>query len=428
MRFTIFVISVFTLVVCSCKKNENGTVTLPFKIISVSPDTGSIGTTVTIVGTNLNGLDSVKLNGKLCSIKTNNGDTVSITLPKAAGSGPITIIFDDSTITWPGFHFRFTNYVTTVAGNGKDAKTNGVGTNASFSFPYEILFNSKGNLIVGMYSYNPSLKMVDQAANVTTFAGNPVMGLVDGGPGIAEFGNSVGAMALGKNDTVYVVDHDYNRIRKVAPDGHVITYAGNGQGGQDNGPVASASFLSIAAMAFDAVGNLFFSDGYYIRKISTDGIVSFFVGNGTAGSKDGTGTAASLAGPGPLWFDKKGILYVIDAYKIRRITPDGVITTDAGSAQQHALDSLAAQAGSWGFNTMIADDEGNLYFSDETKIRMVSTDGQVSTLAGTEVYGFADGPALTAMFEDPYGLAFDKDHNLWIADPHNQRIRKLIIQ
>jgi sugar lactone lactonase YvrE len=164
----------------------------------------------------------------------------------------------------------------------------------------------------------------------------------------------------------------------------VYTFAGSSRGTQ-NGTGTNAKFQSIKGIAVDDDGNIFVAEeGYHtIRKITPDGVVSTFVGS-TAGYADGTGTSAQFENPVGMCVDASGNLYVADVtnHKIRKVTPSGVVTTVAGSSQG-SFDGTGTDAK---FNTPYAvaiDVSGNLYVADfgNHRIRKISTGGVVSTFA-----------------------------------------------
>lgn len=322
------------------------------------------------------------------------------------------------------------------------------------------------------------------AQTVSTFAGTGVHGSADGSSTFATFFAPMG-IAFDASGNLYVAD--FRKIRKITPDGTVSTIAGTGSAGSINGPAASASFMSIKAIALDASGNVYVIDDNKIRKLSTLGLVSTFAGGGKSfGSVDGPDTLATFSFPTGLTIDKAGNVYVADRSggKIRKITPAGVVSTLAGDGSQGtprdgscssaafnypagvaldltgyiyvadqwshrirkisancdvsayagngsegSLDGLAAAASFDQPHAIAFDVLGNLYVVDEYnhKIRKVSSDGIVSTVAGSGIAGSADGESISASFNDPQGIAIDASGNIYIADPNNYKIRKITL-
>ncbi|MDR2208701.1 MAG: SMP-30/gluconolactonase/LRE family protein [Azoarcus sp.] len=206
----------------------------------------------------------------------------------------------------------------------------------------------------------------------------------------------------------------------------VSTLAGNGEGGFADGPGGAAQFGAPLGIAADTAGNLYVADtgNHRIRKITPAGEVSTLAG-GEKGYADGTGSAARFYEPSGIAIDAAGNLYVTDGInlRIRKVTPDGAVSTLAGDKADHAKDhALQLQQPS----AIAIDAAGNLYVADGANhlILKVTPTGKVSTLAGGEV-GFADGTGGVAQFSLPSGIAIDAAGNLYVADMANYRIRKI---
>ena len=209
----------------------------------------------------------------------------------------------------------------------------------------------------------------------------------------------------------------------------VITIAGTGTNGFVNGAGSTANFSFPTSIATDAAGNAYVADqfNHSIRKITPSGEVTTLAGNGARGSADGIGTAASFNEPIGIAVGPAGNIYVadFDNNKIRKITPSGVVTTLAGTGATGRLDGPAASA-TFNFpHGVTVDDQGNVYVADlnNHSIRKITTDGMVSTLAGSGSPGFANGNGTSARFHDPRGVAVDEEGNVYVADHDNHRIR-----
>ncbi len=212
----------------------------------------------------------------------------------------------------------------------------------------------------------------------------------------------------------------------------VITIAGAGQIGSANGPAETATFNNPHGIATDNQGTIYVADryGHQIRKISPSGDVTVLAGSGLLGDSDGTGTAASFREPWGLCVGNDGNIYVADTKNnlIRKVTPQGVVTTLAGNGSYGITDGPANLA-SFGNPTGIEmDDAGNLYIADHAThiIRKITPDGTVSRLAGAPYcFGLEDGPAGQSLFNRPYGLTIDNDGNIIVADEWNHAIRSV---
>ena len=157
-------------------------------------------------------------------------------------------------------------------------------------------------------------------------------------------------------------------------------------------------------------------------------MVTTLAGSGTAGSADGTGTAAQFSGPRGVAVDSSGNVYVADTLnnRIRKITPEGVVSTLAGTATPGHVDTRGTEA-KFNFPERVAvDSSGNVYVADTNnhRIRKITPEGEVTTLAGS-TRGFADGAGTKAWFDEPIGVAVDSSGNVYVADSYNHRIRKI---
>lgn len=256
---------------------------------------------------------------------------------------------------------------------------------------------------------------------VSTLAGS-TYGPADGLGTLAQFDKPCG-VAVDAQGNVYVADAWNHKIRKITPEGMVSTLAGSKRGFAD-GPRNTAQFYEPYGVAVDSQGYIYVADGignHKIRKITPDGVVSTLAGS-TQGYADGPGNAAQFDTPFGIAVDTQGIVYVADSKnnKIRKITPDGMVSTLAGNSRDDSV--VYAQFKSpYG---VAVDGHGNVYVadSDNHKIRKITSNGELSTLAGS-TKGFADGSGNTAQFNTPYGLTVDTEGNVYVADYLNHRIR-----
>lgn len=275
-----------------------------------------------------------------------------------------------------------------------------------------------------------------QPGYIFTIAGNGSTGFSgDGGPATAAQMRQALGVGVDAMGNVYIPDNDNNRIRKVNPAGIISTVAGGGSSYADGIAATAASIYlaAVGAVAIDAVGNLFFIDGVRIRKVTVaTGVITTIAGTtaGLAGD-GGPATAAKFSSPHGLCFDAMGNLYVGDEgnARVRKINTSGIITTYAGTTGGLSGDggpATAAQLRSP--DGLCVDMAGNLYVADRYnyRLRKITPAGIISTHAGT-VSGFSGdgGPATDARFSELSHVCMDSYGNLYISDFHNARIRKI---
>jgi sugar lactone lactonase YvrE len=230
---------------------------------------------------------------------------------------------------------------------------------------------------------------------------------------------------------VFVADTGNNEIREITPAGVVTTLAGSTSAGSGDGTGSAAGFNSPSGVAVDASGNVFVADSgnNKIRKITPAGIVTTLAGSGAYGSADGVGRSASFYGPVGVAVDASGNVYVADQTnnEIRKITPAGVVTTLAGSIAAGSADGTSSAASFNNPSGVAVDASSNVYVADtgNNEIREITPAGVVTTLAGSGAYGSADGTGSSASFNDPFGVAVDASGNVYVADIYNFEIRKI---
>jgi sugar lactone lactonase YvrE len=240
----------------------------------------------------------------------------------------------------------------------------------------------------------------------------------------AQFNGPLG-VAVDAGGNVYVADTFNNRIRKIAPGGAVTSLAA----AEYNRPVG----VAVDAAGNVYVGDTF---NNRIRKIAPDGAVTTLAGAAgttlggavTHGFADGTGTAAKFDSPQGVAVDAAGNVYVGDSknHRIRKITPSGAVTTLAGSTLGFA-DGTGTAAKFSNPNGVAVDAAGNVYVGDwgNHRIRKIAPDGAVTTLAGSTA-GFADSiDSGNAQFNFPSGVAVDAAGIVYVAERDNHRIRKI---
>ncbi|WP_117614373.1 SMP-30/gluconolactonase/LRE family protein [Chryseobacterium sp. PMSZPI] len=316
--------------------------------------------------------------------------------------------------------------VTTFAGSTQ-GYADGLGTAAQFNLPQGLCNDASGNLYVVDYVNNRIRKITPQG-QVTTLAGS-TKGYADGLGTAAKF-YYPRHITIDPSGNLYVADESNHRIRKITPQGQVTTLAGSTKGYAD-GVGTAAQFNNPNGLAIDPSGNLYVADTYNhrIRKITPEGQVTTLAGS-TQDYADGIGIAAKFNKPFGMCIDTLGNLFVIDGanYLIRKITPQGQVTTLAGSTKGYA-DGLGTTAKFDSTTGLAIDTSGNLYLADDNnnRIRKITPQGQVSTLTGS-TQGYADGQGTAAQFFSPSGVSVDNLGNIYVTDTYNNRIRKITIQ
>ena len=339
--------------------------------------------------------------------------------------------------------------VSTLAGTaGIRGTADGTAGAAQFYLPAGLTVDTSGNVWVSD-SGNYTIRKITSGGVVTTAAGVPGLpGFVDGTGTAALFdlytqgqgGTALPSLAADANGNIYVSDNNNSTIRKiVASTAVVTTLAGTPGEGNSDGSGSSAHFNLPAGMAVDGSGNIYVADldNYTIRKITPQGAVTTLAGTpGAAGSADGTGSAARFYLPYALAVDGSGNVYVADTGNntIRKITPGGVVTTFAGTPPTKYPATGGHQDGAAAlFNEPLGiavDSSGSVYVSEDQNfdIRMITPAGVTSTLAGTAGdVGSTDGTGPAAQFNQPAGIAVDTKGNLYVADRGNGTIRKIVI-
>ncbi len=331
--------------------------------------------------------------------------------------------------------------INTFAGNGnfRFSGDGGPATSAAMNLPQLITVAPGGDFYFADAAANRVRKV--SRGIISTVAGSGAQGFIgDRGSALSASLNSPNGVAVDAAGNIYIADMANNRIREVS--GGVITsIAGSSTEFGYNGdgvPAATASLNNPSAVALDANGNLYIADqdNFRIREISS-GIITTVVGNGMPGysGDGGPATNAMVNYVNGLAFDAAGNLYFSDfsfnaGNYIRKVS-NGIITTIAGTGTPgYSGDGGPALNAQFGYPGGVAvDSTGNVYVADthNSVIREISG-GIISTFAGTGDTDFSGdgGPATSATLGQPFGVAVDAADNVFIADTNNNRIREVL--
>ncbi len=331
--------------------------------------------------------------------------------------------------------------ISTFAGNGATTYSGdgGMANVTALNHPRGIAVGATGQLYIADVD-NFRVRAVNPAGVIFTVAGTGVLGAAgDGGSALAATFSDINGLTLDSAGNLYVADSGNRRIRKVTPAGTVTTVAGTGiQGFSGDGGLATDATLNRpSSVVVDPSGNIYFSDSsnQRIRRVAPDGTITTIAGNGLEGfSGDGNlATGATMSFPLGLARDQVGNLYFTDGNnnRVRRITPAGIISTVAGDGKgRFAGDGGLATLASLNIPSDLAIDfAGNLYIADagNNRVRRVDPAGIITTVAGTGTDGFSGdgGLAASAMLNFPWAVTVDNSGSVYIADRVNSRIRRV---
>jgi uncharacterized protein (TIGR03437 family) len=329
---------------------------------------------------------------------------------------------------------------------------------------------------------NHRVRKVSSNGIITTIAGTGAAGFSgDGGPATAAQLNLPYGLATDLLGNLYVADLGNNRVRRIAPDGTILTVAGGGTQASaiDGGPATGVPLLTPRNLATDAAGDLYISEfsGHRVRKVTPDGNIWTAAGTGIAGYWGDGGLAANaqLAFPAGLAVDRNGNLYIADSQndRIRKILPGNIISTALGGSPSTelytpiavAVDSAStiyagdstnivraytltgvwssvAGTGSPGYSgdgglaasaqltlvrDLAVDPAGILYIADSVRVRSVNQSRVIHTVAGDGyLHAIGDGgPATSAQLYQPSAVILDYAGNLFVADTGTERVRQV---
>ncbi len=341
--------------------------------------------------------------------------------------------------------FRYTpadGILAVVAGNGLAGFSGdgGSAARASMNAPDSVAVDRAGNIYVADHVRDPESQGIRRIApdqTITTISGLGDRTAADGQRASDVAFASITSMAVTPAGELIVTDAGLNRIFKIGVDGMITVVAGRGRCRSvgDGGPAVQADVCAPSSVVADASGNLYFidasdrdQDAYRVRRIAPNGVVDAYAGNGEGDDRVVPGPALkSPMLPRAIAVDPRGGLVISSAVSLldgEEIT-DLVRVTPAGLLEIVKAPGLSA----FTINTLCVDPQGNIYAGSPLPGRVfrVTPAGAVEKVAGNERYRYAGdgGPATLALLNGPLGLALDRANNLYVADTLNGRIRKI---
>jgi uncharacterized protein (TIGR03437 family) len=330
--------------------------------------------------------------------------------------------------------------ISTVAGNGLYSYSGdgGAAAKAELYLPQAVALDANGNRYIAD-SGNHVVRKVASNGAISTIAGAGVAGFGgDGSSAASAQLNTPTGVAVDKSGNIYIADSGNNRVRKIASNGAISTFAGTGSAGfgGEGGAATSAQLYNPVAVAVDASGNLYIADlgNDRVRKVSASGAITTVAGNGTTayGGDGGPAVNAQLNFPQAVAVDASGNLYIADSlnFRVREVTTGGLIATVAGNGSAgYSGDLGQATAAQISSPVGVAvDSAGSIYISDgAVHIRKVYANGIIVTIAGNGSPGYSGdgGAATSAQIDAPGGMAVDSSGNVLFADTANNAVRML---
>ncbi|MES9895786.1 MAG: Ig-like domain-containing protein, partial [Candidatus Thiodiazotropha endolucinida] len=305
------------------------------------------------------------------------------------------------------------------------------------SYLDKIAIDEKGNIYIAERS-NDQVVKISSSGRRTIVAGTGDRGSSgDGGLAIEAQLHFPSDVELGPNGNIYILDQGNHTVRMVDQNGVISTIAGNGEEGfsGDEGSAINASLSLPTAILTSNDGTLYIADtgNNRIRRVSVDGVISTFAGDGTEGFSGDGGDAvnASLNSPRGISIGPNGSFYIADMrnHRVRKIDMQGIISTVVGNGEQgYSGDhGPATDAQLYNPTAVAVLNNGSFYIADSTnhRIRFVNSGGTITTAAGNGENGDSgdQGPASKASLANPTDILFSEDEQLIIVDSTNQRIR-----
>lgn len=317
------------------------------------------------------------------------------------------------------FVFTFSNaqLVSTIAGSGFQQTADGTGINANFNKPNGIVKDSDGNFFVAE-EVGRVIRKITPAGVVTTFAGDGINGFLDGNGTSARFGG-LGSLAIDSQNNIYVGDYGNAKIRKITPTGDVTTFV--------NIDFPYGICIDPTETYLYVVGT-----SRIVKRVTiANGNITNIAGSIIGGNINGIGAEASFGAPFGVVVDPTNTyLYVSDFSNnnIRKVTlATQEVSLLAGGFITGSADGIGSGALFSSPIGITCDTNGNVYTADHfnNKIRKITTNGVVTTIAGSGDFGGDNGSAETATFTFPIGLIFDASGDLIVTEYDGSRVRRI---
>lgn len=390
--------------------------TNPVNVTAINPTSGRHGITVRITGTNFSNVvdeNQVRFNGQAAVVISAGYTSLDVVVPEGSGSGIVSVTVNGITDNGPAFTYLLTPTASTLE---------------QFNAPFFLTGDQAGNIYISDY-ISHVIRRLTPAGELSIIAGSGNAGYADNTQPLSASFNHPAGIAV-DNSNIYVADNGNHCIRVISlATGQVSTLAGFPQAGYADAIGGQAQFNSPNGLAIDASGNLYVGDlgNNRIRRVTQQGVVSTVAGNGQAGFANGSPQVAQFNGIAGVAVDANNNIYVADGLnqRIRRIDGQGTVSTLAGNGEPGFVNGTGTAAQ---FNipySVSCDASGNVYVGDfnNHSIRRVTPQGSVSTTAGNGSAGYADGAGAAIRFNQPVGVWVHSDGSIYVSDFGNQRVR-----